>query len=272
MEGEQDISRYRDKLDKTLMSPDLSNVESLKILVENQMSKSTQSEAQGCIKRTKEVANSLSMLRSASGKAVEGSKANEIPHSGWKKVASVSKGDADFSKVLEEPFYGLIRKALYSENNLQNENFKLKETKIVDEVLEQETVKIGQSEEHCTQEKEQVKDHGSVSEIEEIEETGKSHEDDNDNNSNRILSALKHRDSEVGLASRKDETSSSHGTHRSSFSFVINEAITSTLAENNDISGEVKDRDESSLTHKKIKKKRFCCLRLETTVFRVVKI
>lgn len=35
-------------------------------------------------KRTKEVANFLSMLRSASGNTDEGSKMNEIPHDGWK--------------------------------------------------------------------------------------------------------------------------------------------------------------------------------------------
>ena len=49
MEGKENISRYRDKLDKTLMSPDLSDVESLKILVGNQMSNSLQGEDQGCI-------------------------------------------------------------------------------------------------------------------------------------------------------------------------------------------------------------------------------
>lgn len=120
----ENISQYRDNLDKTLMSSDLSNVESVKTLVENQMSKSTQSEDQGFVvslsiaiiditmykvlflvvkmyinfsilyyveyrevlvqKRTKEVANLLSMLRSASGKATEELKANEIPHGGWK--------------------------------------------------------------------------------------------------------------------------------------------------------------------------------------------
>ncbi|XP_024987037.1 uncharacterized protein LOC112522180 isoform X1 [Cynara cardunculus var. scolymus] len=89
MEGKENISQYRDKLDKTLMSPDLSNVESLKILVGNQMSKSLQCEDQEYSdklvqKRTKEVANFLSMLRSASGSAVEGSKVNEIPQGGWK--------------------------------------------------------------------------------------------------------------------------------------------------------------------------------------------
>ncbi|KAK9072724.1 hypothetical protein SSX86_009159 [Deinandra increscens subsp. villosa] len=542
MEGKQDISQYRDKLDNTLMSHDLSNEESLKILVENQMSKSTQSEDQEnrdnlVEKRTKEVANSLSMLRSASGNAVEGSKTNETPHSGWKikhdnqdcrvmyregpsgtpfhtllvegyvdgpldvcmclsweaelyqkwwpqssipafrivssecvkkirmgeqvsllrmklswpvsarealvhyvnldyfqedliivllntipetenvdmsthgftrdgipdvenvtridvvgglalqkvspnrsyfrsianidvkldfvppaiinfvsrqlmgsgfklykkKVASVSKGDADFSKVLEEPFYGLIREALYSENNLQNENLKLNEIKIPDDVLEQkeveivdevseqemeqEMVKTGQLEENCIPEKEDVKDHRSVCEIEEIEE-------DDDNNSgglfvvgrkeiiispevNQALGTLekvitvfrdfafnprslsfsrfvndvfadlednkssdsKHFVDELIARSRQesrnsfanhgsrhrdseDETSSSRGSHGSSFSFIMNEeeAITSTLAENNDVNGELKDKDESSLTEKKSKKHRFCCL------------
>ncbi|KAK1434996.1 hypothetical protein QVD17_00751 [Tagetes erecta] len=549
MEGKQDICQYRDKLDKTLMSRDLYDVESLKLLVENQMSKSTYSEDQGNMdnlvqKRTKEVANSLSLLRSASGNVVEGSKANEIPHGGWKikhdnqdcrvmyregpsgtpfhtllvegyvdgpldvclclsweaalfpkwwpqfsipafkiissecvkkvrmgeqislvrmklswpvsarealvhfvslnyfqddliivllntipetenidvsthgftkdgipdvenvtridvvgglalqkvsanrsyfraianidvkldfvppaiinfvsrqligsgfklykkKVASVSQGDADFSKVLEEPFYGLIREALYSENNLQIEDSKVKESKIDDAVLEeneikiadgfpdQEMVKIGQYEEQCTS-KEEVKDHRSVSEIEEIEETDSSHEDDSDYNSdglivvgekkivispevsqalgtlekvisifrdiafnprslsfsrfvNNVFADLednksnsskhfvneltlinsqesrnsfssrfsRHRDSEVSFASREDETSNSHGTGRSSFSFVINEAMTSTIAENKDANRELKDRDESGLTQKKTKKRRFCCL------------
>lgn len=46
MEGNQNISQYRDKLDKTLMAHDLSNMESIRKLVENQMSKSTQGEHQ----------------------------------------------------------------------------------------------------------------------------------------------------------------------------------------------------------------------------------
>lgn len=113
-------------------------------------------------------------------------------------MASVSKGDADFSKVLEEPFYGLIREALYSENNLQIEDSKLKENKIDEALLEQknikitdgfseqEMVKIGPYGEHCTS-KEEVEDYRSVSEIEEIEETDSSHEDDSDYNSDRLI-------------------------------------------------------------------------------------
>ncbi|XP_076888906.1 uncharacterized protein LOC143539492 [Bidens hawaiensis] len=525
MEDEkEDIRQYRDKLDTTLMSNDLVNVESLKILVESQMSKSTQCEDQGILdnlvqKRTKEVANSLSMLRSASRKAVEGSTANEIPHSGWKikhdnqdcrvmyregpsgtpfhtllvegyvdgpldvcmclsweaglfqkwwpqfniptfriissecvkkvrmgeqislvrmklswpvsarealvhfvsldyfqddliivllntipetedidvsthgftrdgipdvenvtridvvgglalqkvsanrsyfraianidvkldfvppaiinfvsrqligggfklykkKVASVTDGDADFDKVLEDPFYGLIRKALYSENNLRNENFP-KEIKILDDVSEQEMVNVGQPEKHCTSTKKEVKDHRPVSEIEEIEETESSHEDDSNNDKSdrlfingkkeiiispevsqalgtleKVISVFrefgfnprslsfsrfindvftdlednksndsKHfvneirnsQESRNSFSSRRarhrekeDDTSSSRGTHRSSFSFVA-----STLAENNDVNGEVKDNGESSLPQKRRKKHRFCCL------------
>ncbi|XP_076953765.1 uncharacterized protein LOC143627947 [Bidens hawaiensis] len=104
-----------------------------------------------------------------------------------KKVASVTDGDADFNKVLEDPFYGLIREALYSENNLQNENFP-KEIKILDEVSEQETVNIDQPEKHCTSNKKEVNDHRPVSEIEEIEETESSHEgDSNNDNSDRLF-------------------------------------------------------------------------------------
>lgn len=47
MEGKENITEYRDKLDKTLKSDDLCNVEFLKKLVENQLSKSSQHEDQG---------------------------------------------------------------------------------------------------------------------------------------------------------------------------------------------------------------------------------
>lgn len=537
MEGQENICEYRDRLDKTLMCHDLSNVESLKILVENQLSNSTESEEYSdnfVQKRTREVANFLSMLRSASGNSGEGSKANEIPHGGWKikhdnqdcrvmykegpegtpfhnllvegyvdgpldvcmcisweaglykkwwpqfnipafkvlssecvknirigeqislvrmklswpisarealvhyvsldyvqedliivllnsisetenidksthgfmrdgipceenvtridvvgglalqkvsanrsyfrtianmdikldfvppaiinfvsrqiigsgfklykkKVASVTEGDADFSKVLKEPFYDQIREAFYSEKNVLNGFLKVEDVKInhgvleqkeinsVDEVLEQETVHAGQPED--------VKDQRLVGEIEEIEDNVISHEDDYNSNGllvvgkkeiiispevNQALGTLekvisifrdfgfnprslslsrfvnnvfadleenksnssehfvneptvrnsqessnrfsghssRHKDPEVVSASQEDETSSSHETHRSSFSFVVNEAINSTLAENGTIKGEVKNTNESGLTQKKIKKRRFCC-------------
>lgn len=105
------------------------------------------------------------------------------------KVASVTEGDADFSKVLKEPFYDQIREAFYSEKNVLNGFLKVEDIKInhgvleqkeinsVDEVLEQETVHAGQPED--------VKDRRLVREIEEIEDNVISHEDDY--NSNGLL-------------------------------------------------------------------------------------
>lgn len=83
MEGKENISQYRDRLDKTLMSNDLLNVEFIKNLVENQISKSSQQEDQEYSdnlvqKRTKEVAHFLGMLRSTSGSV------DEISQNGWK--------------------------------------------------------------------------------------------------------------------------------------------------------------------------------------------
>ncbi|KAD0020784.1 hypothetical protein E3N88_44910 [Mikania micrantha] len=109
-----------------------------------------------------------------------------------KKVASVTKGDEDFNKVLKEPFYSQIREALYSDNKSSNMVLEQKEIEIIDGLLEhkeikivesilaQETVMIDQPEEHCTTKKE-LKDQWPVSEIEEIEETLRSHEDNDDN-------------------------------------------------------------------------------------------
>ncbi|XP_076952953.1 uncharacterized protein LOC143626903 [Bidens hawaiensis] len=257
-----------------------------------------------------------------------------------KKVASVAKGDADFSSVLKEPFYGHIREALYTENKLSNRLLEEKEIDIVDGVLEQkeikivdgvleqkeiknddvvleqETVKVGQPDEHCTTKKEEY-DPRPVSEIEEVEETGRSHEnnddDENSNNNNirnglfvdgkkeiiissevnqalgtleTVISVFR----EIGFSPRSlsvsrfvnnvftdlEENKSNDHKH------VVNE-LTRTgsqesrnsllghssrhkvhkvvLAENNDTNGElIKNIDESSLTKKKIKKQRFCCL------------
>ncbi|KAK9079237.1 hypothetical protein SSX86_000907 [Deinandra increscens subsp. villosa] len=276
--------------------------------------------------------------------------ARQIIGSGFKlykkKVASVTKGDVDFSKVLTDPFYGRIREALYSDNNLSNGVLKQKETKIVDGVLEhkkikivdgvsehkeikivdgvsehkeikivdgvleQETVKVGQPEEQCTTMK-KAKDQWKVSEIQEVEETRRSHEDDNNNNniSNRLLvdgkkeviispeviqalgtlekviSAFR----EFGLNPRSlslprlinnvftdledanpndpkhlvnELTNRNSQESRSSFSshssrHKVHEVG---LVENNDTNGELKIGDEGSLTQKKIKKQRFCCL------------
>lgn len=296
-----------------------------------------------------------------------------------KEVASVSKGDEDFSKALKEPFYGRIREALFSDNkvpngvlkqedvqivhnaDLEQKDIKIvhnagleqKEIKIVHGALEQETVKIVEPEEHCSLEGKEAKYQKPVSEIEEIEEIRRSHEDDNNNehptnitddccvivdkkqvivspevkqalgtlekvisvfrefgfnprslsfsrftnnlfaeledhktnDSKRFVAptneitvrtsqesrnsfsshsfrqggctscATETQDHEVGLASQEDDTLSSRGSHRSSFSFAVNEAIT--LTQNSTMNGEVKNSDESQ---KRMKKQRFCCL------------
>ncbi|KAL9150259.1 hypothetical protein ABFS82_12G158000 [Erythranthe guttata] len=72
MEGKRNISDYRNRLDKTLSSPDLTNDETLRTLVKNQiLLSSSGSHFEGCIenvveRRSKEVSNFLTMLRSAS--------------------------------------------------------------------------------------------------------------------------------------------------------------------------------------------------------------
>ncbi|KAL7092341.1 hypothetical protein ACP275_12G160200 [Erythranthe tilingii] len=72
MEGKRNISDYRNRLDKTLSSPDLTNDETLRTLVKNQILQSSSgSHFEGCIdnvveRRSKEVSNFLTMLRSAS--------------------------------------------------------------------------------------------------------------------------------------------------------------------------------------------------------------
>ncbi|XP_009626382.1 uncharacterized protein [Nicotiana tomentosiformis] len=83
------ISQYRDRLDQTLASHDLVNNDLLKPLVKNQMLRSSECDLQECSdnlveRRTKEVANFLSMLRSASVTDGEKSKSSEATHGGWK--------------------------------------------------------------------------------------------------------------------------------------------------------------------------------------------
>ncbi|KAL0426623.1 UNVERIFIED_CONTAM: hypothetical protein Slati_2837100 [Sesamum latifolium] len=83
MEGNDNISDYRRKLDKTLASPDLTNHEILRTLVKNQILQSSDCCPEGCTenvveRRSKEVSDFLSMLRSASVNDVEKS------HRAWK--------------------------------------------------------------------------------------------------------------------------------------------------------------------------------------------
>ncbi|GMP98511.1 hypothetical protein CsSME_00046365 [Camellia sinensis var. sinensis] len=89
MAGKKNISQYRERLDKTLASYDLANEESLKVLVKNQVLRSSQCELEEYIeniveKRTKEVSNLLQMLKSASTGDDDVSKTKETPHRGWK--------------------------------------------------------------------------------------------------------------------------------------------------------------------------------------------
>lgn len=48
MEKTQKITQYRERLDKTLASPNLTNKEALKLLVKNQLIRSSKNEIEGC--------------------------------------------------------------------------------------------------------------------------------------------------------------------------------------------------------------------------------
>ncbi|KAL6273277.1 hypothetical protein ACE6H2_023969 [Prunus campanulata] len=70
MEKTQKITQYRERLDKTLASPNLTNKEALKLLVKKQLIRSSENEIGGCNEnvieeKTAEVSNLLDMLRSA---------------------------------------------------------------------------------------------------------------------------------------------------------------------------------------------------------------
>ncbi|KAL0333562.1 UNVERIFIED_CONTAM: hypothetical protein Sangu_1512400 [Sesamum angustifolium] len=76
-------SDYRRKLDKTLSSPDLTNHEILRTLVKNQILQSSECRLEGCTenvveRRSKEVSDFLSMLRSASVNDVETNRAWKV--------------------------------------------------------------------------------------------------------------------------------------------------------------------------------------------------
>ncbi|KAJ4825774.1 hypothetical protein Tsubulata_015913 [Turnera subulata] len=84
------ISEYRERLDKTLASPELTNPQVLKTLVRDQLLRtSLDDETQGCSKnvletRTNQVSHFLDMLRSASVTDDEVKKTTEASHVGWK--------------------------------------------------------------------------------------------------------------------------------------------------------------------------------------------
>lgn len=113
MRENSNISEYRNRLDKTLSSPDLTNVETLKILVKDQILNSSNIDSQEYIDRitehrTKEVSNFLSMLRSASVND-EGSKHGDSSHHSWK----VKQDTEEFRVMYREgpegtPFHTLL--------------------------------------------------------------------------------------------------------------------------------------------------------------------
>lgn len=115
MDGTGSISDYRNKMDKTLASPDLTNDEKLQTLVRNQILQSSNSRFEGFIenvveRRSKEVSNFLGMLRStALVTDVERSKSSEDSHGGWK----VKQDTEEFRVMYREgpegtPFHTLL--------------------------------------------------------------------------------------------------------------------------------------------------------------------
>ncbi|XVF07497.1 hypothetical protein REPUB_Repub06bG0144100 [Reevesia pubescens] len=83
------ISQYRERLDKTLSSAELTDSETLKTLVKNQILRYAQDEKEEFSenlldKRAQEVSNFLDMLRSTSIDDHQVSKSSEAPHGEWK--------------------------------------------------------------------------------------------------------------------------------------------------------------------------------------------
>ncbi|XP_023539673.1 uncharacterized protein LOC111800288 isoform X1 [Cucurbita pepo subsp. pepo] len=115
MEKRKRITQYRERLDKTLRSPDLTTKESVEALVSNQLRRlHSKHETEGCNenvlrKRTAEVSNFLDMLRSASGNGNDSSRASEMEHHEWK----MKHDDEEFRVMYREgpkgtPFHTLL--------------------------------------------------------------------------------------------------------------------------------------------------------------------
>ncbi|XP_057743516.1 uncharacterized protein LOC130961581 [Arachis stenosperma] len=111
MEKKQKIVQYRERLDRTLASPDLTNDEMLKKLVESQLVCSSEQEVEGYKQKlvemkTAEVSNFLDMLRSASS---DDSGRSNTSHADWKL-----KQDTDEFRVMYRegpegtPFHTLL--------------------------------------------------------------------------------------------------------------------------------------------------------------------
>ncbi|KAF3663106.1 putative DEAD-box ATP-dependent RNA helicase 37-like isoform 1 [Capsicum annuum] len=114
MRDNGNISEYRDKLDQTLSSHDLVNDDLLKNLVKNQMLRSSECGLQECSdnlveRRTKEMANFLSMLRSTSVTDSEKAKSSEAACGVWK----IKQDTEDYRVMYREgpegtPFHTLL--------------------------------------------------------------------------------------------------------------------------------------------------------------------
>ncbi|KAL9428247.1 hypothetical protein AB3S75_030271 [Citrus x aurantiifolia] len=89
MEKKTKITQYRERLDNTLASPELTSEKTLKMLVKNQLMHSSLDGNEGCSenvveRKTAEISSFLGMLRSASVKDKEVSKTSEASHGEWK--------------------------------------------------------------------------------------------------------------------------------------------------------------------------------------------
>ncbi|PON42076.1 START-like domain containing protein [Parasponia andersonii] len=115
MDKKHNIVQYRERLDRTLASPKLTNVKTLKSLVKNQILQSSGQETEGCSetvieKRTDETSNFLDMLRSVSGNGNEGSKTRDTAsHPEWK----LKQDNEEFRVMYREgpegsPFHSLL--------------------------------------------------------------------------------------------------------------------------------------------------------------------
>ncbi|KAF9664847.1 hypothetical protein SADUNF_Sadunf16G0060600 [Salix dunnii] len=79
------ISQYRERLDKTLASPELTNLDALKTLIRNQLARSSPECSDNLIEnRTNHVSSFLDMLRSASVSESGVSRNSETSHGEWK--------------------------------------------------------------------------------------------------------------------------------------------------------------------------------------------
>ncbi|XP_019455369.1 PREDICTED: uncharacterized protein LOC109356499 isoform X2 [Lupinus angustifolius] len=113
MEKKRNIVQYRERMEKTLASPDLTNDQMLKTLVESQVRRSSGQEIEGYREKlietkTAEVSNILDMLRSASIDD-KGAGGSSISHSDWK----LKQDNEEFRVMYREapegtPFHTLL--------------------------------------------------------------------------------------------------------------------------------------------------------------------